>query len=405
MSVNRQTVDEQLKRLKRGVVDLVNEDELRKRLERAREQNRPLRVKLGMDPTGYDLHLGHTVVLRKLRAFQDLGHQAVLIIGDATAMVGDPSGRDRTRPILTRDQVDAFAARWMEQVDMVLDVEALEVRRNSEFFEAMSFSEVIRLCGRMTVARMLERNDFSERYRSGNPISLHEFLYPLMQGWDSVMVQADVELGGTDQLFNLHVGRAFLEAEGRPPQILVTTPIVEGIDGTLKMSKTYQNAIGLSEAPDEMFAKIMSIPDTLMEKYFVQFTDLPETEIRDVLTGHPRDAKVRLGQEVVTWLHDGAAAKTAARRFAEVFAEGKEPEDMPVVELAGADLQDGRIWIIDLLRRSGFVKSGGEARRLVSQGGVSLDSVRLDDVDAHVEVKDSAVLKVGKRRFGRIRVV
>jgi len=405
LSVNRQTVDEQLKRLKRGVVDLVNEDELRKRLERAREQNRPLRVKLGMDPTGYDLHLGHTVVLRKLRAFQDLGHQAVLIIGDATAMVGDPSGRDRTRPILTRDQVDAFAARWMEQVDMVLDVEALEVRRNSEFFEAMSFSEVIRLCGRMTVARMLERNDFSERYRSGNPISLHEFLYPLMQGWDSVMVQADVELGGTDQLFNLHVGRAFLEAEGRPPQILVTTPIVEGIDGTLKMSKTYQNAIGLSEAPDEMFAKIMSIPDTLMEKYFVQFTDLPETEIRDVLTGHPRDAKVRLGQEVVTWLHDGAAAKTAARRFAEVFAEGKEPEDMPVVELAGADLQDGRIWIIDLLRRSGFVKSGGEARRLVSQGGVSLDSVRLDDVDAHVEVKDSAVLKVGKRRFGRIRVV
>ena len=400
MSVNRQTVDEQLKRLKRGVVDLVNEDELRKRLERAREQNRPLRVKLGMDPTGYDLHLGHTVVLRKLRAFQDLGHQAVLIIGDATAMVGDPSGRDRTRPILTRDQVDAFAARWMEQVDMVLDVEALEVRRNSEFFEAMSFSEVIRLCGRMTVARMLERNDFSERYRSGNPISLHEFLYPLMQGWDSVMVQADVELGGTDQLFNLHVGRAFLEAEGRPPQILVTTPIVEGIDGTLKMSKTYQNAIGLSEAPDEMFAKIMSIPDTLMEKYFVQFTDLPETEIRDVLTGHPRDAKVRLGQEVVTWLHDGAAAKTAARRFAEVFAEGKEPEDMPVVELAGADLQHRQ-----LARQLATVKSGGEARRLVSQGGVSLDSVRLDDVDAHVEVKDSAVLKVGKRRFGRIRVV
>ena len=405
MSCNQYTVDAQLERLKRGVVDLVNEADLRQRLEHAREQNRPLRVKLGMDPTGYDLHLGHTVVLRKLRAFQDLGHQAVLIIGDATAMVGDPSGRDRTRPILIRDQVDAFAARWMEQVDKVLDVEALEVRRNSEFFEAMSFSDVIRLCGRMTVARMLERNDFSERYRSGNPISLHEFLYPLMQGWDSVMVQADVELGGTDQLFNLHVGRAFLEAEGRPPQILVTTPIVEGIDGSLKMSKTYHNAIGLSDAPDEMFAKIMSIPDTLMEKYFVQFTDLAETEIRNILAGHPRDAKVRLGKAVVTWLHDGEAARAAARRFAEVFAEGKVPEDMPVVEVAVADLAEGRIWIIDLLRRAGFVQSGGEARRLVSQGGVSMDGVRVDGVDAHVEVKDGAVLKVGKRRIGRIRVV
>lgn len=397
------TIAAQVARLKRGVVDLVDEPALVERLTRARAEGRPLRIKLGMDPTGYDLHLGHTVVLRKLRVFQDLGHQAVLIIGDATAMVGDPSGRDKTRPILTVEQVDAFAANWMEQVRKVLDVDALEVRRNSEFFRPMQFADFIQLTGRMTVAQMLERNDFSERYRGGSPISIHEFIYPLMQGWDSVCVQADVELGGTDQLFNLHVGRSFQESEGQRPQILLTTPIVEGTDGTLKMSKTYDNAIGINQPPDEIFGKLMSIPDVLMEKYFVHFTDLAEDEIRGLLDGHPREAKVRLGREVVTWLYSADAAGDAARRFDEVFAKKKLPDDMPEVELGADDLNDGRIWIVDLLRRADFVTSGGEARRLIRQGGVRIDGNRIDDADAQVEVVDGAVLKVGKRRFARIR--
>lgn len=398
-------VDEQLDRLKRGVVDLVNEDELVSRLERARATGRPLRVKLGMDPTGYDLHLGHTVVLRKLRAFQDLDHQAVLIIGDGTAMVGDPSGRDKTRPVLTQEMVDAYAANWMEQVDKVLEVSALEVRRNSDFFRPMRFEDFIKLTGRMTVAQMLERNDFSERYRSGNPISIHEFIYPLMQGWDSVCVEADVELGGTDQLFNLHVGRDFQVTEGQPPQVLVTTPIVEGTDGTLKMSKTYENAIGIQEAPGEMFGKLMSIPDSLMEKYFVHFTDLPESEIRSILAGHPRHAKARLGKEVVSWLHSPGEAEEAARQFDEVFQKKNLPEDMPVIDLYPSDLDaEGRIWIVDLLRKSGFVASGGEARRLIQQGAVSLDGDRITDPDAKIEPRHGMVLKVGKRRFGRIRM-
>jgi tyrosyl-tRNA synthetase len=397
-------IDEQLARLRRGVVDLVHESELRERLERAQRTGRPLRIKLGMDPTGHDLHLGHTVVLRKLRAFQDLGHQAVLIIGDATAMVGDPSGRDRTRPVLTEEAVTAFASRWMEQVRKVLDVDALEVRRNSEFFKPMRFEDFIRLTGRMTVARMLERNDFNARYRSGNPISIHEFIYPLMQGWDSVCVQADVELGGTDQLFNLHVGRDFQQAEGQAPQVLMTTPIVEGTDGTLKMSKTYDNAIGIDEPPGEIFGKIMSIPDPLMEKFFVHFTDLDPAEIRALLHGHPRQAKARLGREVVTWLHSAREAEEAERRFDEIFARGYLPDDMPVLEVPRADLQDGRIWIVDLMRRAGFVKSGGEARRLIGQGAVSLDGERVEDADAQVALEDGMVLRVGKRRFARIHL-
>ena len=397
-------IDEQLKQLKRGVVDLVSEDELKTRLARAQKTGKPLRVKLGMDPTGHHLHLGHTVVLRKLRTFQDLGHQAVLIIGDATAMVGDPSGRDKTRPILTQEEVDDFATSWMQQVEKVLHVHALDVCKNSAFFRPMRFEDFIKLTGRMTVARMLERNDFSQRFRGGNPISIHEFLYPLMQGWDSVCVRADVELGGTDQLFNLHVGRDFQESEGQPPQILLTTPIVEGTDGSLKMSKTYQNAIGIDEPAVEMFGKIMSIPDTLMEKYFVHFTDMAETDIKTLLSGHPRDAKVRLGKEVVTWLHSAEAAEEAARGFAEIFQKGNLPDDMPEVIVDRAACPEGRIWIVDLMRTAGFVKSGGEARRLIQQGGVTLDGERVGDSDAHVVIVDGAVLKVGKRRFARIRL-
>ncbi|MBN2490566.1 MAG: tyrosine--tRNA ligase [Planctomycetes bacterium] len=397
-------VDEQLARLRRGVVDLVHENELRARLERAQRTGQSLRIKLGMDPTGHDLHLGHTVVLRKLRTFQDLGHQAVLIIGDATARVGDPSGRDRTRPVLTAEAVTAFAAGWMAQVRKVLDVAALEVRHNSEFFAPMRFQDFLELCGRMTVAQMLERNDFGARYRRGDPIGIHEFLYPLMQGWDSVCVRADVELGGTDQLFNLHVGRDFQQAEGQEPQVLLTTPIVEGTDGTRKMSKTYDNAIGIDEPPGEIFGKLMSIPDALMEKYFVHFTDLPEEDIRALLAGHPRHAKARLGREVAAWLHSPAAAAEAEHRFDEVFAHGHLPDDMPAVVLSRTGLADGRIWIVELLRRAGLVASGGEARRLVRQGAVSLDGERLADPDAEVAVRTGAVLRVGKRRFARVQL-
>ncbi len=391
------SVEEQIARLERTVVDLIDRRELRERLEAAHRDGRKLRVKLGMDPTGYHIHLGHTVVLRKLRAFQDLGHQAVLIIGDATAMIGDPSGRDKTRPVLTREAVEEYAQGWLEQVRKVLDVDALEVRRNSEFYEGMSFPDVVRLCGRMTVAQMLERNDFSERYRGGNPISLHEFLYPLMQGWDSVCVDADVELGGTDQLFNLHVGRAFQEAEGRTPQIVMTTPIVEGTDGVQKMSKSYDNAIGIDEPADEIFGKLMSIPDTMMEKYFVHFTSLPDDEIATILGGHPRDAKMRLGVEIVSWLHDSSAAEAAKARFIEVFAKRNVPDEMP-----SHRVDPGPVGIRELIRTVGFAKSGGEAKRLIQQGAVTWDGDKISDPDASVDVTGSHVLKVGKRRFCRV---
>jgi tyrosyl-tRNA synthetase len=400
-------LERQLEVIRRGVVPggIVSEDELREKLETSLREGRPLRVKLGVDPTAPDIHLGHTVVLRKLRQFQDLGHTAVLIIGDYTAMVGDPSGRSKTRPQLSYADVEANAKTYVDQVSRILRQDRLEVVRNGDWFRKMTFLEVLRLASKMTVARMLERDDFAKRYAEQQPIAVHEFLYCLMQGQDSVEVHADVELGGTDQLFNLLVGRNLQREAGQPPQICITTPILPGLDGVEKMSKSLGNHIGVSDPPsgaDGMFGKTMSIPDELMRDYYVLLTDLAMDEIDDVLSGHPRDAKMRLATEVVAFYHSPEAAELAKEEFEKVFTERGTPEDMPGFAPSAEDLEDGAVWIVRLVQASGCAGSGGEARRLVSQGAVSIDGERVDDIDARVTIVGGEVLKVGKRRFVRL---
>ncbi|MCP4363964.1 MAG: tyrosine--tRNA ligase [Planctomycetes bacterium] len=398
--------EEQLEILRRGVVDVVQEEELLERLRRSRKENRPLRVKLGLDPTAPDIHVGNAIPVHKLAKFQELGHTAVLIIGDYTAMVGDPTGVNKTRPMLTREDVLANAKTYLDQVGKILDVDGTEVVYNSEWFEKMSFSEIIRLASKITVARMMERDDFTQRYSSGVPISLHELLYPLMQGYDSVMVKSDVELGGTDQLFNLLVGRDLLRDWGLEAQVALTTPLLEGTDGQKKMSKSLGNYIGITEDANQMFGKAMSIKDELMKKYFVLATDVDENRIDDLLHHdvHPREAKVELAKAIVARYRDTEAAERAAREFDRVFKERELPADMPEIMLPRNELKDGKIWIVKLLVLGGFAKTNGEARRLVAQGGVSLNDETFKGADAEVDVASGIVVKVGKRRFGRIRI-
>jgi len=400
-------VEQQLDIIRRGVVHggIVTEEELARKLERALAEGHPLRVKLGVDPTAPDIHLGHTVVLRKLRQFQDLGHTAVLIIGDYTAMVGDPSGRSKTRPQLTYADVEANAKTYIDQVSGTLRRDRLEVVRNGDWFRKMTFLEVLRLASKMTVARMLERDDFAKRYAEGIPISLHEFLYCLMQGQDSVEVRADVELGGTDQTFNLLVGRNLQRDAGLEPQICITTPILPGLDGAEKMSKSLGNHIGITDPPsgaNGMFGKVMSIPDTLMRDYFVLLTSLPLEEVEALLASHPREAKARLAREIVAFYHSPAAADEAAADFDRVFRDGKLPTEMPTHTLDPADFEDGRIWIVRLLTATGLVKSASDARRMVAQGAVSIDDQRIDDIEARIEVTGAEVVRVGRRRFARL---
>jgi len=401
-------VERDLTALGRGVVEVYSLEELRSRLAECYAAGRQMRVKLGMDPTAPDIHLGHTVVLRKMRQFQDLGHKAVLIIGDYTARVGDPSGQNKTRPVLTGDEIDANAATYLEQAGKVLDLapEKLEVRRNSEWLAGLGFSDVIKLASSMTVARMLERDTFDLRYKAGDPIGIHEFLYPLMQGYDSMMIEADVELGGTDQTFNNLVGRDLQRGAGRPPQIVVIMPILVGLDGTDKMSKSKGNTIGVTDEPADMFGKVMSIPDALMRNYYELLTTVGEAEI-DRLTGgdvHPREAKARLAGLIVEAFHGAEASRAAAAEFDRVFADRQLPSDMPEVTLTNADLGDGGIWIAALVTQCGFARSNSEAMRLVKQGSVSLGGEKVSDERGKVAPRDGAVLKVGKRRFARLRV-
>jgi tyrosyl-tRNA synthetase len=401
------SVERQLEVIRRGVVGIISEQELADKLARSLAGGRPLRVKLGVDPTAPDIHLGHTVVLRKLRQFQDLGHTAVLIIGDYTAMVGDPSGRSKTRPQLTYEQVEAHAATYVAQVARILRTDRLEIVRNGDWFRRMTFLDILRLASQMTVARMLERDDFATRYAAGSPIAFHEFLYCLMQGQDSVEVKSDVELGGTDQTFNLMVGRDLQRDAGLAPQVAVTTPLLPGLDGVQKMSKSLGNHIGVTDPPtgeNGMFGKLMSIPDALMRDYFVLLTDLPMAEVDAILAGHPRGAKVRLAKEIVAFYHSREAAEAAAAEFDRVFRQHELPEDMPEFRPAASDLEpDGRIWLIKLLTASGLAPSSSEARRLVSQGAVSMDGQRLDDLDARLLLRGGEVFKVGKRKFARIQ--
>jgi len=397
-------VDEQLEIILRGTVDIVTKEELTNKIKKSIKENKPLRVKLGLDPTAPDIHIGNAIPIHKLRAFQSLGHTAILIIGDYTATVGDPSGANKTRPMLSHEKVMENAKTYLSQAGKILDMNKTEIVYNSKWFEKMTFSEVIKLAAKMTVARMIERDDFTKRYKAGIPISVNEFIYPLMQGYDSIMVKSDVELGGTDQLFNLLVGRDLQRDEGMEPQIALTTALLEGIDGNKKMSKSLGNYIGITESTKEMFGKVMSIPDNLMRKYFELATDLSVSEINQLLDvhTHPRTAKVALAKSIVRRYHSAGDADSAAEEFDRIFKEGALPDEIPEVQIPASELTDGKIWIVKLLILCGFAATNGEARRLIQQGGVSINNETVNDPALNIEIKSEMILKVGKRRFARV---
>jgi tyrosyl-tRNA synthetase len=389
---------EQLAELKRGIVDIVSEEELIAKL----RKGRPLRVKVGFDPTAPDIHLGHTVVLQKMRQFQDAGHDVICLIGDFTGMIGDPSGRSSTRPPLTRPEVLENAKTYQEQVKKILDPAKTIMRFNSEWMDPMVVSDFIKLTSVQTVARMLERDDFKKRFQSQHPISIHEFLYPFVQGYDSVALEADVELGGTDQVFNLLMGREVQKAYGQEPQVIMTLPLLEGTDGVQKMSKSYNNYIGVDEAPSDMYGKVMSISDALMWKYYELLSGLHIPEIaqmkRAVDAGslHPMDAKMKLAFEMVERFHGKDRADAAQDGFVKVFKSKEMPEDMPEVKLS---LE--KPWICAVLKEAGLVAGTSEARRLIAQGAVHIDDEKISDAEL-VLAKGSHIIKVGKRRFARV---
>lgn len=390
----------QVEQIRSRVVDFISPPEFVEQL----KADRPLRIKLGADPSSPDLHLGHVVVLNKLREFQDLGHTVVFIIGDFTGMIGDPSGRSQTRSPLSREDVQRNAETYRNQVFKILDPDHTEIRFNSEWCSGLGFEDVLGLSGRVTVAQMLARDDFSNRHAENQPISLVEFMYPLIQAYDSVVIEADVELGGTDQLFNLLLGRELQRSFGQTPQVVLTMPLLEGTDGTQKMSKSLDNYIGLTESPKDMFGKAMSVSDDLMWRYFELVLCLDPEEIGRLRSLHPREAKDELGRELVTRYHGEPSADAASKEFARVFSERKLPSDMPVVELRPDCLVDGRIGILNLVSSSGLASSNSEARRLVQQGAVHLADERVSDPRAEVAPEDGSVLRCGKRGFVRIRM-
>ncbi|MCX7848272.1 MAG: tyrosine--tRNA ligase [bacterium] len=396
------SVEEQLKVIRRGVVQICEEGELREKLARGKR----LRVKLGVDPTAADLHLGFTVVLRKLRQFQELGHQAVLIIGTYTAQVGDPSGRDKSRPQLAEETVMANAEKYLAQAGKVLDLSRVEVRYNGEWFKGMKFMDVIKLLAKSTVARMLEREDFSGRVSAGVPIYLHEIVYPLMQGYDSVVVGADVELGGSDQTFNLMMGRDLQRDAGQEPQVCITMPLLEGLDGVRKMSKSFGNYVGINEAPKEMFGKIMSVSDEMMWKYYELVTDVALEEIEEMREGvtegglHPMEVKKRLAGEIVRMYHGEGAAREAREEFERVFSAREVPSEMREVRVVPDG--EGRIDVVGLLVKNGLASSNGEARRLIGQGAVELGGERVKELRVVAPREGEVVLRAGKRRFLRV---
>ena len=397
-----QSVAEQLHVIKSGIADLVPEADLAKKL----AEGRALIVKLGVDPTAPDLHLGHAVPLRKLRQFQDLGHQVLLIIGDFTALIGDPSGRNSTRPPLSLEQIESNATTYIEQAFKILDPTRTTLRRNSEWLGELDFEGVLRLTSYFTVARILERDDFAKRYSGQQSISLHEFLYPMAQAYDSVAIKADLELGGTDQLFNLLAGRELMEKMGMEPQVCLTLPLLEGTDGVQKMSKSYGNYVGVTDPADEMFGKIMSIPDQLMAKYYRLCTSLPVDEVErieaELARGelHPNATKRRLAREIVALYHSADDAQAAEAAFDRVFKEHQVPEDVPqfAVDLTGT------VFLPGLLKDTGLVNTNSDGRRMIEQGGVRIDGtvVGAERLEVQGEVLDGAVLQVGKRRFARI---
>ena len=395
-------VKEQLDLIIRGTDEVIPIEELDKKLAKSLETGIPLQVKFGCDPSRPDLHIGHGVVLRKLRHFQDLGHEAILLIGDFTAMIGDPTGRNKTRPQITLEETKKNAQSYIDQASVILSDENLTIVYNSDWLGKMDFSEVINLSSKYTVARMLERDDFTKRYQDGVPISVHEFLYPLAQGYDSVHLKSDVELGGTDQKFNLLVGRDLQKEAGQNPQVIITTPILEGTDGVEKMSKSYDNYIGLTDSPSEIYGRTLSIPDSLIGRYFEFATEIPTDKLtaieNDLENGisNPRDLKRELARELVSLYHDNDAALTAEKEFDALFIQKDEPDDMPEYRLAESEK------LIGIMVKNGMVASNGEGKRMITQGGVRLDKEKVDDIHSTIEPGKNVVLKVGKRKFLRI---
>lgn len=403
-------VSRQLEVLLSGAADVIPEGELEAKLSRSVSEARPLRVKLGIDPSTPDLHLGHAVVLGALRRFQDLGHTAVLIIGDFTGRVGDPAGQTETRPMLSGEELEANAQTYLDQAEKVVDVQRAELRRNSEWLARLTFEDVARLAATQTVARVLERDDFSARYREGRPISLSELLYPLMQGYDSVAVRADVELGGTDQTFNLLVGRDIQRAHGQEPQVAFTLPLLTGTDGDRKMSKSFGNHVGLTDPPDEQFGRTMSIPDELIPEWFRLCTGLSPQELDRIESGlkngsqHPGELKRGLAREIVARYHGQEAARAAEERFDLIHREHRLPEEVPEARIPAEAVADGRVWLPRLLAELGLATSNADARRLIEQRGVRLDGAPVTDPAAEFVPTDLAgrVIQVGRRRFVRL---
>ncbi len=392
---------EQLEVLLQGADEVISPEELLAKLERAFEGGHPLRVKQGFDPSSPGIHIGHAVGLRKLRQFQDLGHTVVLIVGNYTGMVGDPSQRSQTRPMLTEDEVMENARTYQEQIFTIVDPDKTEVHFNGEWFSAMSFKDVMELAAKFTVARMLERDDFHMRYDDGNPISIHEFFYPLMQAYDSVAIRADVEIGGTDQKFNLLVGRKIQRDYGQEPQIVMTFPLLVGLDGESKMSKSLGNTVDITDSPNDMYGKIMSIPDASLPVYLRLATTLEAAEADrhlkklDDASFNPMDLKKFLARKVVTLYHGGGAATAAEEEFSRIFSRREQPEEMPEYRMPGL----GKIWIAKVLAEAGLTRSSSEARRLLKQGAVYIDGERVTDEDLQLEVTSPLILKVGKKRF------
>ena len=395
-------VDEQLALIRRGAEEIIPEDDLKKKLEESRESNTPLTIKLGCDPSRPDLHIGHGVVLRKLRHFQDLGHQAILVIGDFTAMIGDPSGRNKTRPQLTLEEARSNAESYVEQSKVILDIDKLKIVYNSDWLNEMNFNDVVKLASSYTVARMLERDDFTKRFQSEIPISIHEFLYPLAQGQDSVELRSDVELGGTDQKFNLLVGRDLQKDNGQDPQCIITLPLLEGTDGVEKMSKSYGNHIGLNDTPEDMYGKTLSISDDMIVKWFTLAADADESVVKNAEerlaepSVNPMEVKRDLARAVVELYYDGKTATQAENHFNTVVVGKGIPDDIPEFSLSSEDL------IVNVIFDAGLLQSKGEARRMIKQGAVKLDGESVTNIQATISLKSEQILKVGKRRFLKV---
>ncbi len=394
------TIDEQISFLTKGAVDVIREEDLRKKLERAAKTGKPLRVKLGADPTAPDIHVGHTVVIRKLKAFQELGHTAIFLIGSFTGMIGDPSGKNATRPPLSREEIDANAETYKKQIFKLLDPDKTEIRFNSEWMDKFDAADFVRLCSHITVKQILERDDFENRLNENRPIALHELLYPLVQGYDSVALNADIELGGTDQKFNLLMGRNLQREYEQEPQVIITTPLLEGVDGVQKMSKSLNNYIGIDEPANEMFGKMMSISDDLMWKYYELLTDSTPAQIEALKTGdeNPRNLKVNLAKLVIKDFHSAEDANKAEEDFVARFVKKEVPDEIEETQVSA-----GNYNLADLLVQTNLAPSKKEARRLIEQGGVKLNGEKVSNTSAEIELKDEILLQVGKRKFLKIK--